>query len=80
MLVLVVNEDFGNENYMNVEISGIEVLPLSSENQSSGAMAWVIGSLLLLISLLGAAFYVLRGAGGEDYYYDEEYEENEEYY
>jgi len=80
LLVLVVNEDFGNENFMNVEISGIEVLPLSSENQSSGAMVWVIGGLLLLISLLGAAFYVLRGAGGEDYYYDEEYEENEEYY
>ena len=75
LLVLVVNEDFGNENYMNIEISGIEVLPLSGDGQSSDAMVWVIGGLLLLISLLGVAFYVLRGAGGEDYYYDEDYEE-----
>ena len=84
VLVLVVGEyvngnwegDFDNSNYQNVEISGIEVSSATSVDQSGEATIWLIGALMLIISLMGVAFYVLRRAG-EDYYYDEEWEEEE---
>ena len=38
---------------------------------------WLIGALMLIISLMGVAFYVLR-RGGEDFYYDEEEWEEDE--
>ncbi len=75
LLVLVVDEDFDNNNYRNVEISGIEVSPAASADQSGEATIWVIGSLVLIISLMGVAFYVLR-KGGDDYYYDEDYDDS----
>ena len=79
VLVLVVGEyvngnwmgDFENANYQNVEISGIEVADAASVDQSGEATVWLIGALMLIISLMGVAFYVLR-RGGEDFYYDEE--------
>ena len=74
LLVLVVDDDFDNNNYMNVEISGIEVNPASSIDQSGDATLWLIGSLIVVISLMGVAFYILR-RGGDDYYYDEDYDD-----
>ena len=85
VLVLVVGEnvngnwegDFENTNYQNVEISGIEVGDATSVDQSGEATVWLIGALMLIISLMGVAFYVLR-RGGEDFYYgEEEWEEDE---
>ena len=74
LLVLVVDEDFDNNHYRNVEISGIEVSPAASVDQSGDITLWVMGSLVVVISLMGVAFYVLR-RGGEDYYYDEDYDD-----
>ena len=39
----------------------------------------IAGSLLILVSLMGAAFYVIRRSAGDSEYYDEEYEDYEEY-
>ena len=39
----------------------------------------IAGSLVILVSLMGAAFYVIRRSAGDSEYYDEEYEEYEEY-
>ena len=75
LLVIVVDDDFDNNNYMNVEISGIEVNPASSVDQSGDATLWLIGSLIVVISLMGVAFYILR-RGGDDYYYDEDYDDS----
>ena len=69
--------DFENTNYQNVEISGIEVGDATSVDQSGEATVWLIGALMLIISLMGVAFYVLR-RGGEDFYYGEEEWEEEE--
>ena len=79
LLVLVVDEDFANDNYLNVEISGIEVAPAAGTEQSGDAMIWLAGALVLVISLMGLAFFVIRRGGGEyDYYeeYEDEYEED----
>ena len=72
-LVLVVDGDFENSNYRNVEISGIDVSPVGEVDNSGEITIWVIGSSIIVISLMGGAFYVLRkGSGGE--YYDDDYE------
>ena len=71
LLVLVVNGDFENENYKNIEITGIIVEGMDTTNQESGSTVWIIGGLLLVISLMGLAFYIIQGRG-DDYYYDEE--------
>ena len=80
LLILVVNGDYGNDNYMNVEISDIEVNTLSGGSGPDSGMFWIVGSLVVLISLMGVAFYIIRKSGGGDYYdedYDEYYEEEE---
>ena len=79
LLVLVVDGDYGNDNYMNVEISDIQVSSLSEGGQSGGEFVLIAGSLLILVSLMGAAFYVIRRSAGDSEYYDEEYEDYEEY-
>ena len=79
MLVLVVDGDYGNDNYMNVEISDIQVSSLSEGGQSGGEVVLIAGSVLILVSLMGAAFYVIRRSAGDSEYYDEEYEDYEEY-
>jgi len=71
LLVLVVNGDFENENYKNIEIFGIIVEGMGPTNQESGSTVWIIGGLLLVISLMGLAFYLIQSRG-DDYYYDEE--------
>jgi hypothetical protein len=76
VLVLVIGEDFGNENYQNVEISGIQVTTAESVDGSGQGTVWLAGALILVISLMGVAFYVIR-RGGEDYYYEEDWEEGE---
>ena len=77
LLVLVVDDDYGNANYMNVEISDIQVSSLSESSGPNSGMIWIAGSLILLLSLMGAAFYIIRGSTGGGFYdeeYDEEYE------
>ena len=77
LLVLVVDGDFGNDNYMNVEISDVQVGSLSESSGPNSGMFWIAGSLILLLALMGAAFYIIRRSGGGDFYdeeYDEEYE------
>ncbi len=72
LLVLVVNGDFENINYMNVEITGISVESSTTLNQGGGTgTVWIIGGLLLIISLMALAFYIIQNRG-EDYYYDDE--------
>ena len=81
LLVLVVDEDYGNENYMNVEISDIEVSSLADGSGPNRGMFWIAGSLVILLSLMGVAFYIIRGSEGGSYYdedYDEDYEEEYE--
>ena len=44
-------------------------------------MVWIAGSLVLLLSLMGAAFYIIRGSTDGGFYdedYDEEYDEDYE--
>jgi hypothetical protein len=80
LLVLVVNGDYGNDNFMNVEISDVVVGDLSDDSGPNSGMFWIAGSLVVLVSLMGAAFYVIRKSGGGDYYdedYDGDYEEEE---
>ena len=77
-LVLVVNGDFDNENFNNVEISGITVEKLDSVNQESSGTVWIIAGLLLVISLMGLAFYIIQSRGDDYYYDDENWEEYEE--
>jgi len=75
LLVLVVDGDYGNENYMNVEISDIEVGDLSDGSSGPNSGLFLIaGSLAVLISLMGAAFYVISKSG-EGSYYDEDYDD-----
>ena len=72
LLVLVVNGDFENANYMNIEITGITVESTTTLNQGeSTGTVWIIGGLLLIISLMALAFYIIQSRG-EDYYYDDE--------
>ena len=71
LLVLVVNGDFDNANYMNIEITGISVESSAIIDQGGSETAWIIGGLLLIISLMAVAFYVITNRG-EDYYYDDE--------
>ena len=81
LLVLVVDDDYGNENYMNVEISDIQVSSLSDSSGPDSGMVWLAGSLILLLSLMGAAFYIIRGSTDGGFYdedYDEEYDEEYE--
>ena len=79
LLILVVDKDFNNSNYGNIEISDIEVTKATNSDNSGGVTLWVIGSLVVVISLMGGAFYVLRrGGGGEDYFYDDYEEEGDE--
>tara|TARA_B100000131_G_C18106433_1_gene607999 strand:+ start:121 stop:1560 length:1440 start_codon:yes stop_codon:yes gene_type:complete len=79
LLILVVDGDFNNSNYGNIEISDIEVTKATNSDNSGGVTLWVIGSLVVVISLMGGAFYVLRrGGGGEDYFYDDYEEEGDE--
>jgi hypothetical protein len=75
LLVLVVDGDYGNDNYMNVEISDIEVSKLSDGSGPNSGMFWIAGSLVLLISLMGSAFYIIRKPGSGSYY-DEENDED----
>ena len=77
LLILVVDGDYGNANYMNVEISDIEVSTLSDGSGPNSGMFLVAGSLVVLLALMGAAFYVIRGSG-EGGFYDEEYDEEYE--
>ena len=77
LLVLVVDDDYGNANYMNVEISDIQVSSLSESSGPNSGIFWIAGSLVLMLSLMGAAFYIIRGSSGGGFYdeeYDEEYE------
>jgi hypothetical protein len=71
LLVLVVNGDFENVNYMNIEITGISVESTATLDQGGGQTAWIIGSLVLIISLMAVAFYIITNRG-EDYYYEDE--------
>jgi len=80
LLVLVVDDDYGNENYMNVEISDIEVSALSEGSGPNSGIFWIAGSLVLLLSLMGAAFYIIRGSGGGDVYDEDWGDDNDEGY
>jgi hypothetical protein len=71
LLVLVVNGDFVNANYMNIEITGISVERTATMDQGGSETVWIIGGLLLIISLMAVAFYMIKNRG-EDYYYDDE--------
>ena len=72
LLVLVVNGDFENANYVNVEITGIIVESTATVDQGGSIGSfWIIGGLLLIISLMALAFYIIQSRG-EDYYYDDE--------
>ena len=71
LLVLVVNGDFDNANYMNTEITGITVESTATLDQGGSQTAWIIGALILIISLMAVAFYIIQNRG-EDYYYDDE--------
>ncbi len=76
-LVLVVDGDFENSNYKNVEISGIDVSPVGEDDNSGQITIWVIGSSIIVISMMGGAFYVLRKGAGQEYY-DDDYEDEED--
>ena len=73
------DEDFGNDNYMNVEISDIGVSSLSDGSGPNSGMFWLAGSLILLLTLMGAGFYIVKQSGGGSYY-DEEYDYDEGQY
>jgi hypothetical protein len=70
ILVLVVNQDFDNENRMNAELSGINVQPVPTEKSSDNVMmvAIAVGSLVVII----VGFMVLKNRDGDDYYYDDD--------
>ena len=66
---------------MNVEISDVQVGSLSESSGPNSGMFWIAGSLILLLALMGAAFYIIRRSGGGDFYdeeYDDEYDEEYE--
>ena len=65
------NGDFDNANYMNTEITGITVESTATLDQGGSQTAWIIGALILIISLMAVAFYIIQNRG-EDYYYDDE--------
>ena len=77
LLVLVVDDDFGNDNYRNAEISGIEVSPISNSADTDGGMLFLVAALGLLISIMGVAFYFMRRSAGEEDYYDEDYDDED---
>ena len=81
ILVLVVNQDFENNNRMNVELSGINVQPIPIETSNDNVMILIaVGAL----ALIGVGFFVMRNRGGDDYYYEDDdddsyYEEDEKW-
>jgi len=78
LLILVIDDDFENQNFMNVEISGIDVVMFDDSDRSDGSTVWLIGAALLAIILAGVGYYIIKSKG-EDYYYDDEdYEKEEE--
>ena len=82
LLILVIDGDFDNQNFLNVEISGIDVAMFDESSQSDGSTLWLIGGSLLALALVGVGYYMIKSKE-EDYYYDDEeydYEEGEEEY
>lgn len=82
LLILVVDGDFDNQNFMNVEVSGIDVVMFDESSQADGSTVWIIGATLLALTLVGVGYYVIKSKE-EDYYYDDgeyDYEEGEEEY
>jgi hypothetical protein len=82
LLILVIDGDFDNQNFLNVEISGIDVVMFDESSQSDGSTLWLIGGSLLALALVGVGYYMIKSKE-EDYYYDDEeydYEEGEEEY
>ena len=71
ILVLVINEDFENSNLQNIEIPGFTVVEASANTGSDYTTIWVLGGIILLVSLMAAAVYVIQNRS-EDYYYDED--------
>jgi hypothetical protein len=74
ILVLVVNQDFENDNRMNVELSGINVQPVPIEKSSDNVMMIAISVGALVVISVG--FMFLKNRGGEDYYYEDEDEDS----
>jgi hypothetical protein len=74
ILVLVVNQDFENDNRMNVELSGINVQPVPIEKSSDNVMMIAISVGAFVVISVG--FMFLKNRGGEDYYYEDEDEDS----
>jgi hypothetical protein len=74
ILVLVVDQDFDNDNRMNVELSGINVQPVPTEKSSDSTMiiAIAVGSLVVIV----VGFMVLKNRDGDDFYYEDEDEDS----
>ncbi len=69
-MVLIVNQDFDNDNRMNVELSGINVQPVPIEKSSDNVMMIAIAAGALVV--IGVGFMVIKNRDGEDYYYDDD--------
>ena len=70
LLVIVVDGDFDNLNGLNQEIKGINVAA-SNQVQDGGSTMWLIGSGMVILSIIGIIAFVMRGRG-EDYYDDDD--------
>ena len=75
ILVLVINEDFENSNLLNIEIPGFSVVEASTNQGSDYTTIWILGGILLLVSLMAAAVYIIQNRGDDYYYSDEDSED-----
>ena len=75
--LLWLNLKFSNLSWfiLNIEIPGFSVVEASTNQGSDYTTIWILGGILLLVSLMAAAVYIIQNRGDDYYYGDEDSED-----